>query len=106
MAPEHASSNGGKSSNKKKRKSLGSSEKHQFTLEQEMDAQFDRPGRKRHGKVRKQQESEQYVNQTISSKILREAHRQQKEIDNERDEEAGLASAKKSIFFSCRGNQI
>lgn len=97
MAPGHASSNAGMPSNKKKRKSLGSSEKHQFTFEQEMDAQFDRPGKKRHGKVRKQQEREEYVSQTISNKILREAHRQQKEIDNERDEETGLASAKKAF---------
>jgi hypothetical protein len=59
MAPGHASSNAGMPSNKKKRKSLGSSEKHQFTFEQEMDAQFDRPGKKRHGKVRKQQEREE-----------------------------------------------
>uniref|UniRef100_A0A0D6QYX7 Bystin n=1 Tax=Araucaria cunninghamii TaxID=56994 RepID=A0A0D6QYX7_ARACU len=106
MVPENVSckgkvkEKGGMPSNKKKRKSLENSTKHTFTLEEEMDTNFDKPSKKRSFKVRKRQENEEYVTQNISNKILREAFKQQKEVDHEREEEAGLASAKKAFSMA------
>ncbi|XP_057848576.2 bystin [Cryptomeria japonica] len=98
MVPENVSS-----SNKKKRKNSDGSAKHLFTLGQEMDEHFDKPRKQRRSKVHKQQENEEYVTQSISNKILREARKQQKEVDNERDEEAGLASTKKAFSLAIEG---
>eukprot|EP00252_Welwitschia_mirabilis_P025504 TRINITY_DN7997_c0_g1_i1.p1 TRINITY_DN7997_c0_g1~~TRINITY_DN7997_c0_g1_i1.p1 ORF type:complete len:271 (+),score=63.48 TRINITY_DN7997_c0_g1_i1:531-1343(+) len=83
-------------SNKKKRKHMESSDKHQFTLEQELDSQFDKPSKKSHGKAKKrQQQNDEFVDESLTDKIIREARKQQKEMQEERDDEDGLASARK-----------
>eukprot|EP00270_Netrium_digitus_P019705 TRINITY_DN7840_c0_g1_i1.p1 TRINITY_DN7840_c0_g1~~TRINITY_DN7840_c0_g1_i1.p1 ORF type:complete len:498 (+),score=171.42 TRINITY_DN7840_c0_g1_i1:47-1495(+) len=74
--------------------------KHDETLEQQMDDIFQQEQKsnlreqRRQPKVRQRQESEDFIRSDVSSKILKEARKQQQEIAAEEDEAEGLAAAK------------
>ncbi|BBN11225.1 essential nuclear protein 1 [Marchantia polymorpha subsp. ruderalis] len=82
---------------KKKRKDGGPSDKHKFSLAEQMDDTKEAPPRNRSAKARKMQEEEEYVTPGMSNKILAEARRQQQEIDDEKDEETGVAAARRAF---------
>lgn len=83
-------------SKKKKRSKDDPAAKHdlslpQLLLEEDVDKMS---SKSRSAKSRKLQEPEEFVNTTLSNKILREAQKQQKEIQREKDEETGVAAAR------------
>ncbi|KAJ7549452.1 hypothetical protein O6H91_07G053600 [Diphasiastrum complanatum] len=82
---------------KQKRKDAPSSEKHDVGLAEQMDDAREIQAKKRKGKSRNRQESEEYVEASMSTKILKEAHKQQLEIEEERDEMDGSASRRKAF---------
>ncbi|CAM6010490.1 unnamed protein product [Sphagnum balticum] len=55
------------------------------------------PPKRRAPKSRKGQQAEEYVTPVMSNKILAEARRQQLEVDNERDEETGVAATRRAF---------
>ncbi|CAM6095048.1 unnamed protein product [Calypogeia fissa] len=85
-----------KEQNVRKRKK-GSSEKHKLPLAEQMEDTHEFDAKTKTGKNRKVQETEDYVNPKTSNKILAEARRQQQEIEHERDEETGLAAARRAF---------
>ncbi|KAL3695058.1 hypothetical protein R1sor_008709 [Riccia sorocarpa] len=91
---------------KKKRKDGVASEKHKYSLADEMDETKEAPPRNRSAKVRKFQGEDEYVSPGISNKILAEARRQQQEIDDEKDEETGVAAARRAFNDATVEKQI
>lgn len=83
---------------KKKRKDAGP-EKHGLSLGEEMEQNQEAlPPKRRHPRNRNRQQAEdEYVTPVMSNKILGEARRQQLEIDNERDEETGVAATRRAF---------
>jgi len=83
---------------KKKRKDAGP-EKHGQSLGQQMEEIHEAlPPKRRFSKNKnRQQQAEEYVTPVMSNKILAEARRQQLEIDNERDEETGVAATRRAF---------
>lgn len=84
---------------KQKRNEDVKKEKHGTTLGQEMDEDFmsERNTKRRSEKVRNRQQAEDYVDPSTSGRILRAARQQQQEIENERDEETGVAAARRTF---------
>lgn len=68
-----------------------------------LDTNRDLPTKSRPPKSRKLQEPEQYVNSSLSDKILQEARKQQIEIEKERDEETGIAAAREAFSLINAG---
>lgn len=83
---------------KKKRKDAGP-DKHGLSLGDSMEqSQEALPPKRRHPRNRsRQQAQDEYVTPVMSNKILGEARMQQLEIDNERDEETGVAATRRAF---------
>ncbi|XP_024393638.1 bystin [Physcomitrium patens] len=83
---------------KKKRKDAGA-EKHVLSLADQMEQSHEAlPPKRRHPRNRnRQQATDEYVTPVMSNKILSEARMQQLEIDNERDEETGVAATRRAF---------
>ncbi|KAG0570469.1 hypothetical protein M758_6G158300 [Ceratodon purpureus] len=83
---------------KKKRKDAGP-EKHGLSLGDQMEQNQEAlPPKRRHPRNRnRQQAQDEYVTPVMSNKILGEARMQQLEIDNERDEETGVAATRRAF---------
>eukprot|EP00271_Cylindrocystis_brebissonii_P006273 TRINITY_DN18986_c0_g1_i1.p1 TRINITY_DN18986_c0_g1~~TRINITY_DN18986_c0_g1_i1.p1 ORF type:complete len:490 (-),score=139.35 TRINITY_DN18986_c0_g1_i1:1715-3184(-) len=77
----------------------GREDKHATSLVQEMDEEFmsERSMKHRPEKARKRQEQEEYVRAGTSGKILRVARQQQQEVENELDEERGIAATRRAF---------
>lgn len=83
---------------KKKRKETGP-EKHELGLAEQMEQNLEAaPPKRRNPRNRsRQQPTDEYVTPMMSNKILSEARMQQLEIDNERDEETGVAATRRAF---------
>lgn len=88
---------------RKKQGAAPSTSPHQLSLPQLLDTNRDLPTKSRPPKSRKLQEPEQYVNSSLSDKILQEARKQQIEIEKERDEETGIAAAREAFSLINAG---
>lgn len=88
---------------RKKQGAAPSTSPHQLSLPQLLDTNRDLPTKSRPPKSRKLQEPEQYVNSSLSNKILQEARKQQIEIEKERDEETGIAAAREAFSLINAG---